>query len=285
MTRVAVIAAAATALLWCFRPGGLRPASLSWGRIEEKPVRMVVLMYHSIDSNPCRSGSYTITPAEFRKDLTYLKEKGYNTVVVSDLIGYVQDGTPLPPKPVMITFDDGYYNNYLNAFPLLQEFQMRAVISVIGEEVDRFSLVDEPSERYASLNWHQVQEMQNSGLVEFQNHGYGIHAVGGRRHGLRKKSGEAAQAYADSLRVDIAKVQYRFVEMLGRAPEAFAYPYGVVTREGDQVLREMGFLATLDAQGKVFQLTHEEECLWRIPRYNRPAGTTAQCILEKALDP
>lgn len=287
MVRVVLIAAAATALLWWLWPpgqDGSRPANMAW-RYEEEPVPMVVLMYHSIDSNPRRSGPYTITPEELRKDLEYLKQEGYHTVVVADLVGYVQDGTPLPDKPVMITFDDGYYNNYCNAFPLLQELEMRAVISVIGEEVDRFSLVDEPNEKYASLSWHQIQEMHGSGLVEFQNHGYGLHTMGGSRHGLRRQRGEGATHYEDTIRADVGKVQERFQEMLGVAPQAFAYPFGVVTREGDQVLRELGFLATLDAQGRVFELTREEDCLWRIPRYNRPAGTTAQRILEKALDP
>ena len=73
----------------------------------------------------------------------------------------MEQGTPLPEKPVMITFDDGYYNNYLNAFPLLQEFQMKAVISIIVSETDKYSELDENRENYSHLTWPQIQEMMD----------------------------------------------------------------------------------------------------------------------------
>ena len=84
---------------------------------------------YSINSRESRTGDYVITPKAFRKDLEWLRDAGYQTVVVQDLLNYVEEGVPLPEKPVMITFDDGYYDNYLNAFPILQELQMKAVIS------------------------------------------------------------------------------------------------------------------------------------------------------------
>ncbi len=282
--RGAVIAAAAAVVVFLFHGAvpGARQAGSLWA-YEEEPVEMVVLMYHSIDSHENRSDRYTITPQALRRDLEYLQKEGYGTVVMADVIGYVMDGTPLPPKPVMLTFDDGFYNNYLNAFPLLQEFEMRAVVSIIGEESDRFSLVDENSEKYASLTWHQIQEMQNSGLVEFQNHSYGLHRMNGGRHGLAKKWGEGKTQYQRSIKADVGKLQDRFHEMFDIRPTTFTYPYGVVTRDGDEVLRELGFQATLDSRGGVFEVTHEESCLWRIPRNNRPAGTCAQEIIEKVM--
>ena len=70
-----------------------------------------------------------LSPAQFESDLKYLKENGYHTVVVQDLIDYVEKGVPLPEKPVMLTFDDGYYNNYYYAFPLLEEYDAKIVIS------------------------------------------------------------------------------------------------------------------------------------------------------------
>ena len=93
-------------------------AVVSVAEAAEKPIRMPVLMYHSINSKESKAGDYVITPAALRGDLEWLKQNGYQTVVVQDLLDYVEEGTPLPEKPVMITFDDGYYNNYLNAFPL-----------------------------------------------------------------------------------------------------------------------------------------------------------------------
>jgi len=74
-----------------------------------EPVKLTVLMYHFLYNN---SGEHFISPEEFERDLAYLKNNGYTTIGVSDLISFVYENKPLPKKPVMLTFDDGYYNNY-----------------------------------------------------------------------------------------------------------------------------------------------------------------------------
>ena len=63
-------------------------------------------MYHGLLKEEARQGKYVLSPAQFESDLKYLKENGYHTVVVQDLIDYVEKGVPLPEKPVMLTFDD-----------------------------------------------------------------------------------------------------------------------------------------------------------------------------------
>ena len=67
------------------------------------------------------SGANVYLFEKSRDALKYIKENGYTTVVMADVIQYVQDGKPLPPKPVMLTFDDGNYNNYVYAYPLMQK--------------------------------------------------------------------------------------------------------------------------------------------------------------------
>ena len=249
-----------------------------------EPIDIPVLMYHSINSRESRTGDYVITPKAFRKDLEWLRDAGYQTVVVQDLLNYVEEGVPLPEKPVMITFDDGYYNNYLNAFPILKEMGMKAVISIIVSETDKYSELQEDRENYSHLTWEQIREMMDSGLIEFQNHSYGLHKNGKQaaRKGIGKKPGESTEAYQQAIREDVEKGQARFVEMTGYAPTAFTYPFGTVSEDSYPVLEELGFRATLDAQGKPFRLTRDPACLVRIPRYNRPWGKTAQQIIEKA---
>ncbi len=249
-----------------------------------EPIDIPVLMYHSINSRESRTGDYVITPKAFRKDLEWLRDAGYQTVVVQDLLNYVEEGVPLPEKPVMITFDDGYYNNYLNAFPILKEMGMKAVISIIVSETDKYSELQEDRENYSHLTWEQIREMMDSGLIEFQNHSYGLHKNGKQaaRKGIGKKPGESTEAYQQAIREDVEKGQARFVEMTGYAPIAFTYPFGTVSEDSYPVLEELGFRATLDAQGKLFRLTGDPACLRRIPRYNRPWGKTAQQIIEKA---
>ena len=100
-------------------------------KVEDR-IDLPIIMYHGLLKEEKRQGQFIISPNLFEQDLRYLQENGYTTVVIADLIAYVQDGKPLPEKPVMLTFDDGYYNNYLYAFPLLKQYNCKMVLSPIG---------------------------------------------------------------------------------------------------------------------------------------------------------
>ena len=76
----------------------------------EKEIFVPSVMYHSLLKDPDRAGDYVVSPAVFEEDMRYLAEKGYETVFASDLIDFVEKGVPLPEKPVLVTFDDGYLN-------------------------------------------------------------------------------------------------------------------------------------------------------------------------------
>ncbi|MEG2086916.1 MAG: polysaccharide deacetylase family protein [Angelakisella sp.] len=249
------------------------------------PVKMAVLMYHSVNSNDKRSGEYVITPAALRCDLAYLQSQGYQTITMTELIDFVHNGVPLPPKPVMLTFDDGYYNNYLHAFSLLREYHAKAVISIIGAETDKFSQLEENNQNYSHLTWTQITEMQQSGLVEFQNHSYNLHkTLQSGRQGTMRKKGEPTEQYQKMLTEDLQKLQERYNEMTGWTPNTFAYPFGRISKESYPVVTKLGFAASLDVQGRPYIATPgQESCLFRIPRYNRTSHTSAKEILQMAM--
>ena len=94
----------------------------------EEGVEVPVVMYHSVLKDEKYHGKYVISPAEFENDLQYLEAHGYTTILIQDLINYTKGGE-LPEKPVLLTFDDGYYNNYLYAFELAKQYQCKFVIS------------------------------------------------------------------------------------------------------------------------------------------------------------
>jgi len=100
---------------------------------ENDSIQLPVVMYHGILKDGNYSGRFVITPDEFEQDLKYLSDNGYTSVFMSQIIDYVKNGTPLPEKPVVITFDDGYYNNYLYAYPLALKYNMKLVISIVGK--------------------------------------------------------------------------------------------------------------------------------------------------------
>ena len=129
-----------------------------------------------------QGGKYVITPKTLEEVFAYLKAHGYTAVTISDLIAYQEGRKELPQKPVMITFDDGYYNNYSYAFPLLKKYDMKAVISVIGRYTDEYSAsMEKMNNNYSQLTWDQIREMMDSGYVEFANHSYDMHSDTTRR--------------------------------------------------------------------------------------------------------
>lgn len=124
-----------------------------------------ILMYHDVTDGPTSDNPMVVTTEKLEGDLCWLKENGYHTILPRELTA----GEPLPEKPVMITFDDGYVSNYRLLFPLLQKYQMKAAICLI------VSLTDEDPEGHGHLTWDMCREMQASGLVEIASHTYALH--------------------------------------------------------------------------------------------------------------
>lgn len=243
-------------------------------------VALRVVMYHSLLKEKSRQGKYVVSPECFENDLKYLADNGYTTVNVQDLINYVQNGTPLPEKPVMITFDDGYYNNYLYAFPLIQKYHVKVIISPVGSYTDRDTNGDSGHANYSYLTWGEIQEMMQSGLVEFQNHTYNLHSTKGRI-GASKLKRESTAAYQALLAEDLGKMQQEMLQNTGYVPTAFFYPFGEVSPESLQVLASLGFQASFTCQEKTNFITRDPECLYGLGRYLRPAGLSSESYFRK----
>jgi len=89
-----------------------------------------VLLYHHFAEESV--SDLVVTPERFRRQMTAVKRAGFTAVTVQQLLDYVQRGTPLLRKPVLITFDDGYSSNLKLAAPILEELGLRATVFVIG---------------------------------------------------------------------------------------------------------------------------------------------------------
>lgn len=243
-------------------------------------IKVPILMYHSILKDPQRTGDYVISPEQLEKDLIYLQDHGYTTVFLTDLIAYVHEGTPLPDKPIVLTFDDGYYNNLVYLLPLLEKYQMKAVISIVGEYVQRFSDTKDPNPNYGHLNWDDIKTLQQSGLVEIQNHSYSMHEQKGRK-GAGRKRGESVEAYTKALKEDLEKLQKAVQEHTGIVPNTFVYPFGQVSKESFPVIKELGFQASLSCFEKINVLTRDPECLYSLCRFNRPGALSSEVFMER----
>lgn len=246
-------------------------------------VRLPVLMYHHLSEKASALGPYVVTPAQFRSDLLYLRGRGYETVTAEQLIAYVNGKGPLPDKPVLITFDDGYESFYAYAFPILQELNMTALLSVIGTYTEQYSTGADHNVNYAHVTWDEIAEMAQSGLVGIGNHTYDLHTLSDRK-GCRIKPGEDEAAYRTLLRQDVQKLQDRLEAVIGRAPTVFTFPYGSVCSQGCEVVEEMGFVVTLGCEEKVNTLTKgDPTCLKKLRRFNRAHGKSSEAFLSSIL--
>jgi len=255
---------------------GLAPASRA-GISEE--VEVPIIMYHSLLEK--KTNEWNIFPSAFEQDLAYLAENGYTTVNISQLIDYVYQGTPLPEKPIVLTFDDGYYNNYSQGMPLLEKYDMKMVLAVIGKNSDHWTAhADEIDERYGHLTWPQIEQMISTGRVELANHTNNLHKNENGRKGCKMKAGEDEAAYRELIAQDLETLQARIEQLGAPRPRCFVYPFGAHCSKADEVLRELGFKATLSCASGVNRLrVGDEASLWKMKRNNRTPETSVEEIL------
>ncbi len=247
----------------------------------EDYIDVPIIMYHSILKDPSRSNKYTVTPAVLEEDLKYIKDKGYTTVTIADLISYVYDDSPLPEKPIVLTFDDGHYNNYGYLFPLLEKYDMKAVISIVGSYTDKFTETDEANLNYSYLRWKDIKELMDTGRIEFQNHTYNLHSNTGKRIGTKKIKGETDEHYKSILKDDILKLQQEFEENTNYTPKCFTYPFGGISNASLDIIKELGFKASLSCEQGINKLTINPNSLYLLKRYNRPSYISTYNFFQK----
>jgi peptidoglycan/xylan/chitin deacetylase (PgdA/CDA1 family) len=142
-------------------------------------------MFHSIaDTSSKLPYAHLSTPVKaFTRIVTYLYRAGFNTITLNDLYGYLSSAKPLPSAPIVLTFDDGYLDNWVNAFPILAKYRMKATMFVVPEFVDpraqvRPTIHDvweknaraENLQNAGFLSWDEMKVMEDSGLVDIQSH-------------------------------------------------------------------------------------------------------------------
>lgn len=170
-----------------------------------------ILMYHSVVRDGVHCNDYMVTQETFRSQIQWLVDEGYTTILPSQLVS----GEALPEKALLLSFDDGYADNYELAFPVLREFGCKAVVSVITSYIEE----GDP----AFLTWEMCREMMDSGLIEIGSHTHSLHAL----PGLQQREGEAQEDYEVRVFPDIQRSIDLIEEKLGQTPIFFAYPHGI----------------------------------------------------------
>lgn len=207
--------------------------------------RVAVLMYHSVGRNNIPS---TVSPENFAQQMAYLKEKRSQVISLANLADILEKKQPWPAQAVVLTFDDGYADNFTFAWPILQKYNFPATIflttgTVGGEKIKK------TGERLPMLAWPEIAKMQKSGLIDFQPH-----TISHPR--LSEISlGEAQKEISQSRAV--------IQERLGKEARFLAYPYGAYNQEVIDLLRQNDFRAALTVERG---LVKRASSLFELPR-------------------
>ncbi|WP_281886424.1 polysaccharide deacetylase family protein [Paenibacillus sp. YYML68] len=197
-------------------------------------VSIPVLNYHSINTN--LGSTLILSPAAFRQQVAYLADNGFTPLTLTDFILILEKRKEPPAKPVLLTFDDGYTDNYVYAAPILKEYGFPATLFMSPGWVDRPGY----------LNWEQVEEMKKAGW-DIQPHGM-THP-------------RLPELTSEQQKTEILESRRLIEEKLGTTANVFCYPYGEYNKTTLTILKEAGFTYAFtiqqgrtDASQKPFEL-------------------------------
>ena len=204
-----------------------------------------VLMWHNLAEES--SGDMTISVDTFRAQIEALHEAGFKTVSLQQLYDYVHFGTELPGKPIVLTFDDGYFSNYEYAFPILQEYDMQATIFAIGVSVGKDTYKDTDHAMTPHFGADEAREMVDSGLISVQSHTFDMHqwppfedGNAQVRETLLPFDGEADADYEAAVEADFAESRELLESITGQPVNALAFPEGAYVTLTQDALRSAG---------------------------------------------
>ncbi len=266
---------------------------------------LIVISYHEADHALGRKQDFkamTVDTSELTKQFAWLKEHGYVSIGIDDLLAAQRGERPLPEKAVLLTFDDGYRGMYKQVFPLLRAFDFRAVLAVVGrwQETPLAENVLYGSDlvpRNYFLRWPEIREMIESGRVEIASHSYDLHhgvlanpqgngqpAAVTRRYNTKTGRYESDEQYRRRIRNDLQRNSDLIARKTGFRPRVMVWPYGAYNQVTVDIAREVGMPITLTLEDKKVDIqnlgtigrllighgSNLENFVWQINNHNKP---------------
>ncbi|GAB4421055.1 MAG: hypothetical protein Fur0044_18290 [Anaerolineae bacterium] len=222
-------------------------------------LQVPILMYHYLSVPPAGANvirqDLSVTPDLFEAHLAYLRQAGYETISLEELSYALSQEATLPPKPIIITFDDGYRDHYENAFPLLRKYDYTATFFVFTQPIDENN-VD-------YLSWDMVKEMHQAGM-EFGSHSYRHSDLSGRD--------------VDFLVYEILGSKEAIEERIGEPVRFFCYPSGRYDGLTIKVLESANFWGAVTTQWGVEQSFNSR---FELKRLRMRGNDTAETLAAK----
>lgn len=195
--------------------------------------KIPILIYHSV--RPYYPGitdlvkEYTVPPDIFEEQLKYMKNNGFTPVTPDDVVGYFDAGKTLPPKPFMITLDDGWENQYRYAFPILKKYKYPAVFYIYNNAVGK----------KVFMNWDQVRTMTNANMI-----------IGGHTGSHPELPKITSLAILDR---EIINSKKYIENQINKTIDTFAYPFGEYNSQDISVVKQAGYTSARTVAGCVYQ--------------------------------
>jgi peptidoglycan/xylan/chitin deacetylase (PgdA/CDA1 family) len=210
---------------WEVLPPGAHDAMIPAGR---STMRVPILMYHYIRNPPDPAADrmgwgLSTSPDDFKTQMSYLAEHGYHPITLTALRAYLSEGQPLPDRPVVLTFDDGYADLYTEAFPVLKRHHFKAVAYIVSGFVGRAGV---------NVTADQVREMDRYGIE------IGAHTV---NHVDLTKAGSA-------LGFEVSGSKTSLEAIVGHPVLDFCYPSGRFNPQVIQAVQAAGFESATTTQ-------------------------------------
>lgn len=223
-----------------------------------RQVTVPILMYHFIGNNPDLQDkvrdNLSVTPDKFEEQMEFLAREGYKTMVLDTLYGVLQGKDSLPAKPIILTFDDGYVDFYVNAYPILKKHNFGAVV-FIPTGLMGMSYY---------LNWDQIKEMAVPGLISFQAHS--VNHL------------DLTALLPEKAEYEIKESKKILESKLGHLVNSFAYPYGLSSSLVQQMVKNAGYVGALGTrEGNI----ESESNVLNMPRIKVAGGMSLEDFRRK----
>jgi len=210
-----------------------------------RSVRVPILMYHYVSVPPSDADIYrldlSVTPANFQAQMDYLAAEGYHPIRLSELSEYLLLGKPLPSKPIVLTFDDGYLDNYENALPALKKHGFTGTFFIITQFAEE--------KRPGYMNWDQIEQLAIDGM-EIGSHTMNHWELNNR-----------ARAFLDA---EIGRSKALIEARLGVTVTSFCYPSGKYDARTIESLKANGYFGATTEISGAYQATSDIYELKRI---------------------
>jgi len=190
-----------------------------------------ILMYHAVESapRPPKYKHFYVLAKEFAGQMQMLRHRGYTPISFDMLASARANAAPLPPKPVLLTFDDGYENLLTNVHPLLCELKFPYTVFLVSEKIGKTNdwVIAEGYEPTPLLSWDHIREMQTSSYARFEAH--------------TATHPRLADLPASQARIELQSSKEKLEQQLQRPMTTLCYPYGSYNDAVTEIARDIGY--------------------------------------------